>query len=368
MADIALAASAEPSRPATITAISSHGLLPHEHTPLQPEVLKADVSPLLFQARSLRQVVDATRLLVNDIESRGGDWRDVIALLRDAAPVVWQRLSPENRRRFRRHVQAYWSIHRHRLPPEIAARLADLRRSGHLLDSCGPPREPNGRRTDPRSLRLRGTTDTVSDSFDVVVNGTGPTTGPIRCSPHRRFQRAAGCYLGPRPGGDDFEATSVPELRVRAERLASSPPARTACRATPESSNRQPGTRFSFRREVEQTAVAFVAARVDLPSSMPARTARVLFAQVRAISKAAARGGVHDLPGNRPSRDAARVGRGRSRVRRRVDEAAAVQAWRTEAVVVCRPSPVLAEIEPVTAPASARAHSAVTICRRPTGR
>src|SRR5690606_37260426 len=67
MADIALAASADPSMAATITAVSSHGLLPLEHVPLQPEVLKADVSPLLFQARSLRQVVDATRLLADDI-------------------------------------------------------------------------------------------------------------------------------------------------------------------------------------------------------------------------------------------------------------------------------------------------------------
>lgn len=222
MADIALAAAADQSRPAVITAISPHGLLPHEHRPLQPEVLKADVSPLLFHARSLRQVVDATRLLAGDIENRGGDWRDVVALLREAAPAIWQRLSPENRRRFHRHVQAYWTIHRHRLPSEVAGRLADLRRSGQLTIRAGriESLEMEGGRIRAQ-WRPRGTTDILSDTFDVVVNATGPDHRPDPLfAPSEELAGGQLHYLASGPGGNDFEVTSVPELRARAERLA----------------------------------------------------------------------------------------------------------------------------------------------------
>ena len=40
-------------------------------------------------------------------------------------------------RRFVRHLQAHWDTHRHRLPPQLAARIASLRQSGRLHVNAG---------------------------------------------------------------------------------------------------------------------------------------------------------------------------------------------------------------------------------------
>jgi uncharacterized NAD(P)/FAD-binding protein YdhS len=50
---------------------------------------------------------------------------------------LWQRLPQAERQRFLRHLRAYWEVHRHRMAPEIAARIGDLRQSGQLETRAG---------------------------------------------------------------------------------------------------------------------------------------------------------------------------------------------------------------------------------------
>jgi uncharacterized NAD(P)/FAD-binding protein YdhS len=45
---------------------------------------------------------------------------------------LWQRLSVSSRRSFLEHARAWWEVHRHRMAPEIEARIAEIIRSGRL--------------------------------------------------------------------------------------------------------------------------------------------------------------------------------------------------------------------------------------------
>ncbi len=88
------------------------------------------------------------------------------------------------RRRFVRHLQAHWDIHRHRLPPQLAERIENLRRSGKLQVHAGRIQKviavgcaactSSGAHAAAAQLR--------SLSWIMVVNATGPelTTSSIQ--------------------------------------------------------------------------------------------------------------------------------------------------------------------------------------------
>jgi uncharacterized NAD(P)/FAD-binding protein YdhS len=56
----------------------------------------------------------------------------VLDAWRDQVPLLWQRLPSGERRRFLRHLRAYWDVHRHRMTPEIAAQIREMQASGRL--------------------------------------------------------------------------------------------------------------------------------------------------------------------------------------------------------------------------------------------
>ena len=108
----------------TIHAISRHGLLPAVQgggafNPSELDIPSTKAVAPLTTRRLLREF----RSLAREVENCGGDWRDAMTIGRHAAPRLWQQLPLVERKRFLRHARTYWDIHRHRLPPAIAARL-----------------------------------------------------------------------------------------------------------------------------------------------------------------------------------------------------------------------------------------------------
>jgi uncharacterized NAD(P)/FAD-binding protein YdhS len=133
MADIVLAGQGAARGRATVHAISRHGLMPtpqadftHVHDNCHGPALMRGASV------SLRRLVREVRSLADDIERRGGDWREAITAVRDVAPALWQRLAVRERKRFLRHLHSYWDVHRHRLPQSTWSALNELRRKGRL--------------------------------------------------------------------------------------------------------------------------------------------------------------------------------------------------------------------------------------------
>jgi uncharacterized NAD(P)/FAD-binding protein YdhS len=214
--------------------------------------VRGDGEALLACAGSLSRVFAMIRELTREVESRGGDWREVVTFVRQLAPALWRRLPLPERRRFVRHLQAHWAVHRHRLPPQLGARIDSLRQSGRLQVHAGRIDSVTATGEQLRVSWLpRGSSSTAALTVDMVVNATGPDYVLERSAdPLLKSLRAAGLvsedalnlglrtarhgacvdsqgrsserlfYLGPMLRADHWEATAAAELRDHAERLA----------------------------------------------------------------------------------------------------------------------------------------------------
>ena len=176
------------------------------------------------------------------------DWRGAIDGLRPYVQGLWRGWSVKQKMRFLRHLRPWWDVHRHRLAPEVAARVEELQRAGFLGVSAG------------RLVRLRATQGGVEaawtprgDSnlelhhFALVVNCAGPrgdlaqSGDPLITSLLAAAEiRPDACQLGldvdsrsrvvgsdgaaretlfavgPITRGQFYEITSVPDIRIQA--------------------------------------------------------------------------------------------------------------------------------------------------------
>jgi len=254
MADTVIAGNDAAGGRATFHAISRHGLVPPIQTAFrQAAGCDGNDGPLLRAAAvSARRLFRAVRELTDDVQRRGGDWREAITRVRTLAPSLWQRLSTRERKRFLRHARPYWDVHRHRLPTETLAKLNQMRRANKLNVHAGRILrfEPVGEKIRV-SWRARGGTEIQTLLVDRVVNCTGADynlarsrdaltrslleqglVAPdalglgLRTSTHgavidsRSRVSSNLYYIGPMLRADHWECTAAQELRVHAERLA----------------------------------------------------------------------------------------------------------------------------------------------------
>ena len=256
MADVFLRLNSQ-SNPPCIHAISRRGLTPLAQSDFPTTVVRGAAEQLLASAASTRQLTRSARELAHTADRLGGDWRRVVNLLRALAPQLWHALPNIERRRFVRHVQPYWDIHRHRLPPVVADRIAHAQRSGQLHIHAGRVRalQPNGKQLKLNWQRRSGVSEEWS--VDAVINTTGPdyrlhtTRNPLLRSLHddglitadaaslgidttpqyaaigRDGKPTANLfYVGPMLRATHWEATAVAELRDHIAKLATALAAR----------------------------------------------------------------------------------------------------------------------------------------------
>lgn len=253
MAD-AVVAGAERNPKAVFHALSRHGLVPPRQTAFRPDAFKGDGNILMLAASSsLRGLLRTARILAKEAEQQGGDWREAVTFVRNMAPLLWERLSEKDRRRFMRHLRSYWDVHRHRLPPQTVARLAELQAAGRLHIHAGRIQEllPEGRGIRVVWRPRGGKKPAQRLLADWVVNCTGPDYGiersaeplfrsllsgglavadplglGLKTGPQGAVVDAEGWpgphlfYVGPMLRASLWEATAVGELRGHAERLA----------------------------------------------------------------------------------------------------------------------------------------------------
>jgi uncharacterized NAD(P)/FAD-binding protein YdhS/predicted metal-dependent enzyme (double-stranded beta helix superfamily) len=128
-------------RTAAVTVVSRHGLLPHPHA-CEPKPAD-DVSSLLSrwldpsQRLKVREMLRALREYSKRAAEASVDWRQVIDGLRPSIAKIWPRISVAERARFLRHIRPFWEIHRHRMPPAVAEKVAQLRGRKILDVSAG---------------------------------------------------------------------------------------------------------------------------------------------------------------------------------------------------------------------------------------
>ena len=225
-------------------AISRHGLLPmpHDHEHAQRSRFDAKSlarGPLSQRLREFREQVAAS----------SDDWRSVLQRVREDFPVLWRAAPRRMRRRFLRHLRAWWDVHRHRLPEATFQHIHALRERKRLEIAAG--RILSTKRIKGGTIvtwRPRGSDNFREELVDAVVNVTGPDSNPTRsgctlvqslmeqglCQPDElglgwntdlngrlldRMGDASGVlyYVGPLLRAKHWEATAVPDLRVHVQ-------------------------------------------------------------------------------------------------------------------------------------------------------
>ena len=144
--------------------LSRRGILPHVYNlRVSPDLRVSPGAPLRFRnPNSLRLLLRELRERIEAAHAADLCWRTVIDSLRSISNGVWQNLSPRDQLRFQRHLKRYWDTHRHRMAPEIRARLNECHASGALRVIAGRFRSIHSRGQRKQVLiRLRCGTDLV---------------------------------------------------------------------------------------------------------------------------------------------------------------------------------------------------------------
>jgi uncharacterized NAD(P)/FAD-binding protein YdhS len=104
------------------------------------------------------------------------DWRSAIDSLRPHSHRIWQTFSKEEKRRFLRNGRPWWDIHRHRIAPQVAAKVVELVSAGRLEIVAGRIAKIGlGGEGVEVAIRRRGRTEAdPARCFGYVFNCTGP--------------------------------------------------------------------------------------------------------------------------------------------------------------------------------------------------
>lgn len=222
-------------------ALSRRGLVPRPHAPVgpRPEIEAPRGSPVSI-LRNIRRA------------SPDGRWREAIDDLRPHVRTIWQAWSGAERASFLRHLRPWWDVHRHRLAPSVARRVAMLMRGRELVVRAGEVTSLTPGREGVEVLwRPRGAKLTRRLWVGAVVNCAGLlgdldqtsepllrqllSRGLIRPDPSRLGADVdpgsrligtgggpqAGLYaVGPLTRGAFWEITSVPDIRTQAAEVA----------------------------------------------------------------------------------------------------------------------------------------------------
>lgn len=163
----------------TIHAISRRGLLPRTH------ITERDASPWQIEtplpATSLG-LLRAIRAEVERAAGHGRPWQDVFQALRPQIQTIWQLLPFSEQQAFLRHLRPWWDVHRHRIPPQSAARINELIDSGQLRVRAARVEErkvlTNGVEV---TIRNRGTPDRETLSVARAIDCSGPKADYAAC-------------------------------------------------------------------------------------------------------------------------------------------------------------------------------------------
>jgi uncharacterized NAD(P)/FAD-binding protein YdhS len=147
--------------------ISRHALIPAIEDSsvrgLDPATLALDTATPRALLHSLRRA--AARY--------PGDWRAIVEALRPVTPAIWMGWNVRERRRFLRHLQSMWAVHRYRVPPATHGAFARMRAEGRVLMHRG---HITGARCTPERITLtiedRGERYEIGSGY--VINCTGP--------------------------------------------------------------------------------------------------------------------------------------------------------------------------------------------------
>ena len=198
-----------------VTAVSRHGLYPRRRPPAVPgavpDVMERVVRPIsLFTAahgrhESVRGLLRTLRSEARRAEAAGGTWVEPFGDLRDSVWELWPALPLAEKRRFLRHLRAWYDVHRFQLPPQVDTRIAAAEAAGQVSFEaafCVSAACDGGALS--VTLRRRGSDKRHRKAFDAVVNCTGPAMQPDRSGNPLVASLVARGYAASHPAGIGF--------------------------------------------------------------------------------------------------------------------------------------------------------------------
>ena len=184
-------------------------------------------------------------------ESDSSDWRAVIDSLRPHTQEIWQGLPHAEKRYFLQHLSRHWNSARHRMPPQAAEFLDELKESGTFELLSGRLRHISVDDSGRFLVNYAAKGEQSYLTVDTLINCIGSesnfsrinseliqkllTVGTIRCdsvrqgldaAPDGRLINSDGHpsdilrAIGTSLKGTLWETTAIPEIRVQARRLA----------------------------------------------------------------------------------------------------------------------------------------------------
>ncbi|MGA2215581.1 MAG: FAD/NAD(P)-binding protein [Bryobacteraceae bacterium] len=226
--------------------LSRRGQLPEVHD----LGVRAQAPPVLTNRGNLRLLFRELRAHIEAAGQANRCWRSIIDGLRPISNDVWRELQVADRLRFLRHLKTYWEPHRHRMAPEIRARLDEYQANGTARIIAGRLQEASSRggKTQVRILLKLGGERVLE--VDRIISCTGlheDYTASPRPLIHSLVENGLAhandvgigfhtdghgalldaktnpssvfFTLGPPRRGELFETTAVPEIRCQAEAL-----------------------------------------------------------------------------------------------------------------------------------------------------
>lgn len=233
-----------------IHVLSRHGLMPLAHA-AAGGAAGGPIDALL--SLGLRGRLRQIRAWARAATAAGEPWQWVFDRLRPHGQALWCSLAPAEQQRFLRHLVRYWDIHRHRIAPQVASALDDLRAAGRLDAVAGHLLSIGARAGGEAEViyRPRGGDEVRTIRADWIINATGVETridlqpdtlmgalrtrGRVLPGPHGmgiaseepgRVLDARGqpdpalFVLGAMRIGTLWESLAIPELRGQARALA----------------------------------------------------------------------------------------------------------------------------------------------------
>lgn len=234
-----------------LIAVSRHGLLPFVHPalPIDPFPQQTELNKRLLACDGPAAVLTEIRRTFR--EHQDIDWRSVIDSMRPINAKLWQAFTPRQRKQFLRHARWVWESSRHRLAPQSAEIIQQLRDEGRLQVYAARVLDVDGEGPLNVTVRSRAKQIVTTLESDIVVQATGLDTAVafaghsllsgllqdglavadplqlgILAEPDGRLVDANGKT---RPGlyaigsllrGNLWECTAMPEIRSAADALA----------------------------------------------------------------------------------------------------------------------------------------------------
>ncbi|NEV01888.1 FAD/NAD(P)-binding protein [Bradyrhizobium uaiense] len=175
-----------------IVAMSRRGLLAKPHR--RVDARHIDEADVPFGA-TISSLLHWLRRRIARNAAEGGDWRSVIDGLRPYTQRLWHELPLASKRGFLEHARAWWDVHRHRMAPEVEARVSQAIYAGQLrlmaakVISVAP--NDDGARI---HYRRRGDTRIFNIQVGAVVDCTGIVKDP-RATPNPAVRGLFDCGL-----------------------------------------------------------------------------------------------------------------------------------------------------------------------------